>query len=89
MLTPRLTECKDCPDILATVDDIDCRLAELGNNLYNNVVFMLNKSIPALTIISLLHYRRILMCKYVNAQYASTYTIKMVTDRVKILKYKK
>lgn len=88
MLTPRLTDCTECADILSLIDEIDCKLAKLAGNMYHNITLMLNKSIPAGAIIDLLHYRRILQYKYVNSTYASDYTINMVASRVKLLKYK-
>lgn len=88
MLTPRLTDCTECADILSLIDEIDCKLAKLAGNMYRNITLMLNKSIPAGAIIDLLHYRRILQYKYMNSTYASDYTINMVASRVKLLKYK-
>ena len=88
MLTPRLRECTECADISSLIEEIDCKMAKLAGNMYNNITLLLNKSIPAEAIIDLLHYRRILQYKYVNSNYASDYTINMVASRVKLLKYK-
>ncbi len=89
MLTPRLTNCcGECSDIQALIDDIDCKLAMLAGDLYNNTVFMLNRPVQATTMINLLHYRRILQYKYVNSDYASAYTISMIAGKIKLLKYK-
>ena len=88
MLSPRLTSCADCSSIPALLDDIDCKLVELSNNLYNNTVFILNKSIPGEAIDDLLNYKRILMYKLCNEDYAKHYTIQMIASRVKLLKFK-
>ncbi len=56
MLTPRLTNCQDCHKIPDLLKSIDCKLAELGNNMYNNVVFMLGRDVPAYTITQLLQH---------------------------------
>lgn len=88
MLTPRLTDCKECADISRLIDEIDCKLAKLSGKMFNNITLMLNQSIPAEAIIDLLHYKRILKYKYVNSSYASDYTINMVASKVKLLKYK-
>ena len=71
MLSPRLTNCKGCADIPDLLRRIDCKLAELGNNLYNNVVFMLNKPIAVTDISQLLVYKRVLMFRYCDTHYAT------------------
>lgn len=89
MLTPRLTECTCCADILSLIAEIDCKMSQLAGNMYNNLTLMLNKTVPAEAMISLLTYRRILQCKYVNPNYCSKYTINMIASKVKLLKYRK
>lgn len=88
MLYPRLTNCTDCTTITSLIEDIDCKLAKLGTILYNNLVYMLNKSISTETYISLLFYRRILQYKSANPDYASDYTLDEIANKVKLLKYK-
>lgn len=88
MLTPRLTNCTDCADFLSLIEDIDCRLTELGDNMYNNIIYMLNKPVPASTIFDMLTYKRILQSKYVNPYYAGGFTVNMIAGKVKILKFK-
>lgn len=88
MLTPRLTECKECANINLLIDEIDCKLAKVAGKAYNNITLMLNRGIPADVIIDLLHYKRILQYKYVNKNYLSNYTVNMVASKVKLLKYK-
>lgn len=88
MLTPRLTNCVECSTIPALLEDIDCKLAEIANNLYNNVVFILNRPVQASVIIDLLNYKRILTYKYCDPEYAGNYTIPMIASRIKLLKYK-
>lgn len=88
MLTPRLTNCTNCGDILSLITEIDCKVAEVSNSMYNNVIFMLNQSIPKDVIEDLLNYKRILTYKYCNPEYISTYTVNMIASRVKLLKYK-
>ena len=82
MLSPRLTNCPECANIPSLLKKIDCKLAELGNNLYNNISYMLNKPIPAGEILQLITYRRILMYKLCNPNYAQEYTIPMISSRV-------
>lgn len=88
MLNPRLTNCTECANILSLIEEIDCKLAKLAGNMYNNITLMLNQSIPAETISILLNYRRILQYKYVNPSYISNYTINMIASKVRILKFK-
>jgi hypothetical protein len=88
MLTPRLINSSECGTITTLIEDIDCKLAKESSNLYNNLVFMLNYPVPAKTILSLLHYKRILQYKYVNSDYACAYSVEQIASRVKLLKYK-
>jgi len=82
MLSPRLTNCPECANIPSLLKKIDCKLAELGNNLYNNVSYMLNKPIPAGDILQLIGYRRILTHKYCNPNYAHMYSVNMIASKV-------
>jgi hypothetical protein len=82
MLSPRLTNCPECANIPSLLRKIDCKLAELGNNLYNNISYMLNKPVPASDIIQLIGYRRILMYKLYNPNYAYKYSVQMIASRV-------
>ena len=63
MLTPRLTNCIDCSSIVVLLADIDCKLTDLENYQYNNIVFSLNYYIPGQVIADLLHYKQILTYK--------------------------
>jgi len=82
MLLPRLNNCPECANIPELLRKIDCKLAELGNNLYNNISYMLNKTVPAGDIIRLIVYRRVLTYKYYNPHYVSKYSIAMIASRV-------
>ena len=82
MLSPRLTDCKECANIPSLLKKIDCKLAELGNSLYNNISYMLNQPIPAGDILQLIAYRRILMHKYCNPNYVHEYSVNMIASRV-------
>jgi len=55
MLYTRLTDCGECADIQSLIDDIDCKLAKLAGNMYNNITLMLNQPINSEAIISLLN----------------------------------
>ena len=88
MLSPRLTDCVNCSSITALLADIDCKMAELADNLYNNIVFMLNRPIPGIAMSDLLNYKRILTYKLCNEDYAKHYTVEMIASRVKLLKFK-
>jgi uncharacterized protein (TIGR02145 family) len=82
MLSPRLTDCPECANIPSLLKKIDCKLAELGNNLYNNISYMLNKPVPADNITQLIGYRRILMYKLINPSYVQDYSINMISSKV-------
>ena len=88
MINARLTNCTECSDILSLIEDIDCRFTELGENMYNNLVYMLNKPVPASTMFDMLTYKRILQSKYVNPSYAGNYTVGMIAGKIKLLKFR-
>jgi hypothetical protein len=88
MLSPRLTNCIDCTTIPVLLTDIDCKLTDLANNQYNNIVFSLNYPVPGVVIGDLLNYKRILTYKFCNPDYCSQFTVKMIASKVKILIHK-
>lgn len=85
MLSPRLTNCIECTTIPTLLNDIDCKLTLLANDEYNNIVFSLNNITPGDVIGDLLNYKRILIYKYCNPEYACRYTVQMIASKVKIL----
>jgi len=89
MLNPKLTNCTNCADVSSLIDEIDCRVAKLAGNMYNNITLMFNQPIPAEALVDLLIYRRILERKRVCSSYLSGYTINNIASRIKVLKYKK
>jgi sugar lactone lactonase YvrE len=82
MLSPRLTNCPECSNIPDLLKKINCKLAELGNSLYNNISYMLNQPIPAGEMLQLIAYRRILTHKYCNPDYVHEYSVAMIASRV-------
>jgi hypothetical protein len=88
MLNPRLTNCLECADISTLLEDIDCKITEISKSLYNNIIFSLNQSIPMSVMIDLLTYKRILMYKRCNSNYAKSFSVNMISNKVKLLKYK-
>jgi len=88
MLSPKLTDCPECANIPSLIAEIDCKLADLASNLYNNVVYILNQPIPSGAMIDLINYKRILFYKLCNPNYAAAFTVNMIASRVKILKSK-
>ncbi|NDB81710.1 MAG: hypothetical protein EB127_03025 [Alphaproteobacteria bacterium] len=85
MLSPRLSGCLKCASITGLLADIDCKLDQLSNSLYNNVVFSLNNSINATAINSLLFYKRILTYKLANDQYACNFSVNAIASKIKLL----
>ncbi len=88
MLSPRLTNCPECSDITALIQEIDCKISELSIKLYNSIVFMLSPCNGCDIMGDLLHYRRILTFKYCNPDYASGISVNMIASKIKILKFK-
>lgn len=49
---------------------------------------MLNRPLPMRSAVALIHYERILMYKNANTDYLSDFTVEMINDRIKRIKYK-
>jgi len=88
MITPRLTDCRQCEDMQSLMQDIDNILAKMANVKYNVISFMLQDCVNNRYIKDLLHYKRILQYKYVNYRYACNVTIADIVQRVEYLKHK-
>lgn len=88
MLSPRLTNCSECADIPSLLQDIECKMVEMAKNLYNNVIFSLNRPISTSAMFDLLNYKRILLYKLINPLYAGGYTVNNIASKVKLLKFK-
>lgn len=88
MLQPSLTNCVDCSTIPVLLNDIDCKLKDLANNLYNNIIYLLNQPVPGVVMLDLINYKRILTYKFCNPDYALPFTVEQIASRVKLLKYK-
>lgn len=82
MLTPRLTNCPECTNIPNLLQEIDCKLAEYANGLFNNITFMLNQSVPAGIMIQLIAYKRILTYKNCNPDYLSDFCMDKIVSKV-------
>ena len=82
MLNSKLTSCKEGGDISDLLKRINCKLAELSNDMYNNIAFMLNNPIPTSQIIELLTYREILENKQVNSEYTKDYSVEDIAGKV-------
>ena len=82
MLYTRLNNCPECNDIKALIRGIDCRLADLGNSLYNNISFMLNKPINYDNVNNLIFYKKILLRKYYNPCYLEEYSVGKISSKV-------
>lgn len=88
MITPRLTYCKECADILPLIEAINCKIFKLSLEAYNNIVYALNLHVNTNAALDLLNYKRILMYKLVNPDYASEFSVNMIASKVKLLIYK-
>jgi hypothetical protein len=82
MLYSKLANCPECANIPSLLKKIDCKLAELGNNLFNNITFILNKPINPVDIIRLINYRRILLHKYNNPCYLNEFNLNIIANKV-------
>ena len=85
MLSPRLTNCPECASIPDLIKEIDCKLADYANGLYNNISYMLNQVVPAGIMIQLISYKRILTYKNCNPDYICDVSINRIASKVKLL----
>ena len=85
MINPRTSDCKECAEILPLIDAINCKLFESAIDMYNNLAYSLNLKIPATDLLDLLNYKRILINKYVDMNYACDFSINQIANRVRIL----
>jgi hypothetical protein len=85
MLNPRLVNCVDCSSITSLLDDIDCKLTQLAKLQYANITLALNRIIPTAAIDDLLNYKRILLYKFCNPDYAKQFSVEQIASKVKIL----
>lgn len=85
MLSPRLTNCVECSSISALLSNIDCKLFELSDELYNNTVFILNRPFSGTVMSDLLNYKRILTYKFCNEDYAKNFTVDQIASKVRLL----
>jgi len=85
MLTTRMTNCTECGDITALIVGIDCKITELGNDIYNKLIYALNGTCRYDEISSLIHYRRILVHKWCNYEYVSDFTVLQIASKVRLM----
>jgi hypothetical protein len=85
MLASKTTDCVNCTTIEVLLCDIDCKIFQLSKVLYNNMAYMLNKTVDSSVLVDLMNYKRILEYKNVNLEYAVDYTVDMIASRVKLL----
>ena len=88
MLYTNLKSCPQCANIPNIIKDIDCVFFELSLKYFNNITLLLNKKINKQAMFDLLVYRRILLYKKCNPNYAGECSVNSITNKVKLLKYK-
>jgi len=88
MLDIKIAYCDDCAGSTQLLEDIDCKIKEIAINLYNNVIFALNRPVSIDMFIDLINYRRIVIYRQYNEDYALPYTDEQIASKVKLLKFK-
>ena len=89
MLLPRLTNCVICSDICVVISEIDCKLADVAKDLYNNTIYSLNKKVSTSVMNDLLNYKRILQHRICNVDYGGrNFSDEQIVSRIKLLMYK-
>ncbi|MBC7088595.1 MAG: hypothetical protein H5T96_09065 [Tissierellales bacterium] len=84
----KIRDCDVCAGIPQLLEDIDCKIKELSVDLYNNVVYSLNRPVKLDIFSDLVNYKRILTYRQYNENYALPYTDAQIASKVKLLKYK-
>ncbi len=85
MLVIRMTDCAQCGDILVLISGIDCRVTEIGNDIYNDLIYALNKTCKIGDMGDLIHYRRILVSKWCNSEYADDFSVLQIASKVQLM----
>lgn len=85
MLNPRLTNCTECIDTLNVICDIDYNIVLLSKCVYNSIILGTKTKCSKSTLSDLLNYRRILVNKYYNPEYAGNFSLETIVGRVRIL----
>jgi hypothetical protein len=85
MLHPKLINNLICASIPVLLSNINCQLDKLASDLYNNIIYELNKPIYTNEILILLNYKRILTMKLVDPCYCEKFTVDMIASRVRLL----
>lgn len=88
MLYSNLENCPQCASIPCTIKEIDCIMYSLGVIYYNNITLLLNKPVNKQAMFDLLVYKRILLYKRCNLEYAGGFSVNSIANKVKLLKYK-
>jgi len=84
MLYVKTSTCLECEKIQPLIDAIDCKLKQLSVALYNNIVFMLNKTVDYTVMLDLINYKRILEYKKINELYAEKYSVNSISNKVRL-----
>ena len=84
MSKSKFTNCNGCNGISISdlLEKIDCRLTELSYDMYSNIVFMLNKSVPNYELTQLLTYREILVNKQEDEDYVEDFSIDDIAGKI-------
>lgn len=82
MLTPRLTNALYYNTIPVLLEEIDLTIASIANELYYNTIYSLHRNVACGPMSDLLEYRRILLYKSCNADYAPKYSVEQIASRV-------
>lgn len=85
MLSIRLANCRACSIVPQLLTAINCKLAEMSDNLYYNIVYMLDNPVEACTMSTLLHYKRILTYRMNNEEWADAYELEDIASKVRLL----
>lgn len=85
MINPRLSNCDDCSNIEGLIEDINCKIVDLSNVAYNNIIYGFGKSTRFTLMYDLLNYRRILQYKAVNSDYLKNVSVGDISNKVRLL----
>ena len=85
MFSPKLNSCADCVAIPGLLSAIDCKLAQMAKDQYNNIIFELNRKLSSDVMFDLAMYKEILTYRVYNPDYAGCISTDKIASRVKLL----
>lgn len=83
LINNKLNKCKGCEGIQATIEELDCFIAEQGDKLLSNKRFSLNKKVLKDKVNDAIRYKNILIKRSYNPGYLDQFKILDIINQAK------